>query len=193
MRAEVRNMARPPVAVGCGAAILAILGVVLAFVFFVVFLNGGSESSTVTLANADSYAPGSVTYNGDHRVYIVRMQKGEFIILADLDAANEASTTRKCRVQPIKTDDPQFLAMVKQYTPKMSTEAQSMPFLFREACNGAVYDITGLRLDSGGPNLARYASSIDPSGKLVVDLRSKHCSIRSSTSFFAPTACVAAG
>jgi hypothetical protein len=193
MRSEVRNMVRPPVALGCGTAVLAAAGVVLAFVFFVVFLNGGSASSTVTLAAADSYAPGTVTYNGDHRFYIVRLKEGQFIILADMDAANEASTTRKCRVQPLKPDDPKLLPMLNQYGPKMSPQAQSTTFLFREACNGAVYDITGVRLDGTGPNLARYASEIDPGGKLVVDLRSKHCSLRGSTNFFAPTACVSEG
>jgi hypothetical protein len=183
-------MLRPPVALGCAAAVVVVTLVVLAFVFFVVFLGGGTASDSVTLSDADAYAPGTVTYNGDHNFYIVRLKDTGFIILADMDAANRASTTRKCRVQPMKTDDPNLLKFLQQYATKMSPEAQATTFLFREECNGAVYDITGVRLDAEGPNLARYSSSIDSGGKLVVDLQSQHCTQRQGTNLFAATSCV---
>jgi len=191
-QADVRNMIRPPVALGCGAAVLTAAAVILVFVFFVVFLNGGSASSTVTLSDAATYAPGTVTYNGDHNFYIVRLKGTGFIVLADMDAANQASTTRKCRVQPLKSDDPKLLPLLQQYSTRMSPDAQATTFLFQEGCNGAVYDITGVRLDAPGPNLARYSSNVNASGRLVVDLRSEHCSEHVDTNFFAPTACVGA-
>jgi len=182
-------MFRPPVALGCAAAVVVCALVVLAFVFFVVFLGGGTSSDVVTLNSADSYAPGTVTYSGDHNIYVVRLASVGFIILADMDEANRESTTRKCRVQPLKPDDENLLPLTQKYASQMSPDAQSTTFLFQEACNGAVYDITGVRLDAPGPNLARYSSTVSSGGKLEVDMRSRRCTQREGDDPFAPITC----
>lgn len=183
-------MIRPPVGLGCGAAVAMVVLAIVAVGFFVVFLGGGTSSDVITLAPAATYAPGTVTYDGEHNIYVARLAKAGFVILGDMDRANRESTTRKCRVQPMSSDDKELVPLTQQYSARMSPEAQSTTFLFKEACNGAIYDITGVRLDADGPNLPRYSSTVDASGKLEVDLKSRRCTQwEGADNPFAPIEC----
>jgi hypothetical protein len=142
---------RPPVLLGCVTALAA-----LVFLFgigscLVVYWESGADTGKVRLELAEAYGPGTVQFVGTHNLYIARLPGGAFLALADLD----------------------------RYRGRLSTEARGSTLIFREDCNGALYDFTGIRLDADGPNLDRYPTSIDTDGYLVVDTSRRTCTVRS--------------
>ena len=63
----------------------------------------------------------------------------------------------------------------------MSAQAAGSTLVFREDCNKAIYDVTGMRLDSEAANLDRYFVAIDEEGRLTVDVSKRRCTARSGT------------
>ncbi|MEO9255234.1 MAG: hypothetical protein ABI305_06830 [Tepidiformaceae bacterium] len=179
----------PPVALGCTFAVLAVGIVVLIMVFGIVFLNSGAKGGTVELNAPAAYAAGSLEYESSENFYLVRLRSGTFLALSDLDAANRANAAKRCRVAPISTADPELPALLKQYAGGMSADAAGSSVLFRETCNGAIYDLTGARLDSAGPNLERLSIDTNRAGKLVVNVTKRTCTEHEGTNLFAPVKC----
>lgn len=180
--------ARPPVALGCTAAVAVVAILVVVVVAGVGFLESGTEGGLVPLRQAASYGRGTVTFAGEHNLYVVRLENGDFLALADLDAANRANPGRRCRVAPIPTDDPALRGLLAQYGPRMSPGAAGSTLLFRETCNSALYDFTGVRLDQDGRNLDRYQTDIRD-GKLAVNLGTRTCSTREGQALATPVPC----
>ncbi len=181
------GMARQPVALGCFlmaalAAVIVGLGIVL-----VAWLNSGS--TTVALDDARAYAVGSVEFVPARNVFVVRLTETEYLVLDDLDAANRANQGRRCRVQPLAAADPARAALVTQYASRMNPKAAGSTFVFVEACNNAVYDVTGLRLDRDGPNLDRHPVDIDSEGRLTVNIARRTCTQRLAGNLAAPREC----
>jgi hypothetical protein len=177
------------VALGCTAA----AGIVILLVVFVVFagiyLDSGSDSGRLVLDDAEAYAPGSVEFISQRNFYLVRLGDGSYLALADLDAANRASQQRRCRVAPVPGDDAQLPALLEAYALRVSPAAAGSTLLFRESCNMAVYDVTGVRMDAEGPNLDRYPVDIRSDGKLTVDVSQRRCTRRAGSDPFGPIAC----
>jgi len=174
---------------GCAALVGAVLLVVLIVAFGLIFLNSGADHGTVVLNDASDYAPGSEQYISAHNFFIVRLSDGSFVALADLDAANRASSAHQCRVAPVLPGDPSLPGLISTLGTRMSPLAAGSTLVFREDCFNAVYDITGARLDKDAPNLDRFATSIDSSGRLNVDLAKRSCSERSGTDLAVPMSC----
>lgn len=174
---------------GCAALVAAVLLVVLVVTFSLIFLNSGADHGTVVLNDASDYAPGSEQYVSTHNFFIVRLGDGTFVALADLDAANRANAAHQCRVAPVLPSDPTLAGLLSTLGPRMSPAAAGSTLVFREGCNNAVYDITGTRLDSDAPNLDRFATSIDSSGRLNVNLAKRSCSERSGVQLALPRSC----
>lgn len=147
-------------------------------VFGVVFLAPGDEATHLVLDDARAYAPGSVEFVGGHNLFVVRLGQSEFYALSDLDAPNRVAPGRRCRVQVVPADDPALPGMLARWQPRMSSSAAGSTLLLREACNNAVYDVTGVRLDADGRNLDRYPVEINGDGHLSVNLARRHCSER---------------
>ncbi len=169
---------RPPVFLGCFTAIA-----LLVFLFgvgscLVVYWESGADTGELRLEPAAAYAPGTVQYIGQRNLYVARLLDGTFLALADLDAANRANPARRCRVYPVAASDPALPALLERYRSRMSPPARGCTLIFREDCNGALYDFTGIRLDADGPNLDRYATTVDPTGRLVVDVSERTCTAR---------------
>jgi hypothetical protein len=181
--------ARPPVLLGCVAAVAFVVVVFGFFAFLIVFLESGAATGKVQLEDAEAYAPGSVEFIGEENLFLVRLGDGEYLALADLDAANRARPERRCRVAPMQRTDARLPAILERYSSRMSADAAGSTLVFREECGGAMYDVTGLRLDTDGPNLDRYPVSIDSAGRVVVDTAKRHCSQREQLKPFAPTGC----
>ena len=179
---------RPPVFLGCTAALLAVFAVVVAAVFFVGFLQSGADTGKRTLNAAVAYAPGTIQYVSQQNLYVARTPDGQLLALSDLDAANRAAQVR-CRVGEIAPNDPTLPQLLKEYGARMSPQALDSTVLLQESCHNAIYDYTGLRLDSNGPNLERYAVSIDAQGKLVVDVSKRTCTQREGQNDFAVIPC----
>jgi hypothetical protein len=180
---------RPPVALGCTFAVMAVVVVVAVIVFAIKFLDSGANGGTVTLNVPAAYAKGSLEYEPAENFYLVRLRDGNFLALSDLDAANRANQAKRCRVAPIATADPELPGLLQQYASRMSADAAGSTVLFRESCNGAVYDLTGARLDSQAPNLERLSIDTDGGGKLVVNVTKRTCTEREGTNLFAPLKC----
>lgn len=179
---------RPPVALGCTAmaAFVAVLGV---FLFAAIgFLESGSDGGWTRLEEAASYGPGTVEFVGEHNIFAVRLGDGEFLALSDLDAANRASPGRHCRVAPVPTNDPALPGLVDEYRARMSPDASGSTLIFRESCNNALYDFTGVRLDQDGRNLDRYTTSVRD-GDLAVSLGKRQCTARQGSTLAAPVPC----
>lgn len=166
--------------------ILFIIGI--GIVFFIAFMESGADTGKEVLQPASAYPPGTVQYESKHNYYVVRTADGAFLALSDLDAANRASA-RKCRVAQVDLQDPALPGLLQQYASKMSPQAVGSTLLFRENCNSAVYDFTGLRLDGPGPNLDRYPVSVNNEGRLTVDVTRRTCTEREGAQPFAPIAC----
>lgn len=180
---------RPPVFLGCFTALA-----VLVFLFgigscLVVYWESGADTGDIRLELAEAYAPGTVQYVGQRNLYVARLLDGSFLALADLDAANRANPARRCRVHPVPPGDPALPGLVDRYKERMSGAAPGSTLLFREDCNGALYDFTGVRLDADGPNLDRYPTSIDPSGYLIVNVSERQCSSREGPRTAVPREC----
>jgi hypothetical protein len=180
---------RPPVMLGCTAVVAGVALIVVVVVFAIAFLDSGADSGEVTLQDARAYPPGSFEYIGQHNFYIVRLPDNTLVALSDLDAANRASTQRRCRVAEIGLSDPQLPALLQRLGARMSPQARGSTLLLSEDCNHAVYDQAGLRLDADGPNLDRYATKLDSQGRVVVSLTKRTCSERSEETLFAPATC----
>lgn len=181
--------ARPPVALGCFSAVAAAVLAAFVLVLLVVYLESGANTGDVALEPAGAYAPGSVEFVRGHNVYLVRLPGGEFIALSNLDAANRATPGRQCRVAPIAAGAPDLAALVLRYRHEFSPAARGSEFLFREDCNGAVYDVAGLRLDAFDYNLERHPTTIDDTGRVVIDVSERICTVRTQSDAFAPVEC----
>ena len=188
--AEIRPPTqRPPVALGCTAAagVLGLLAVLA--VFALRYLDSGSADGSVALDIAESYGKPSVTRSGENSLWLVRTDKGDFFAIADMDAANRAATGRKCKVNPIGAADPNLAELLTRYRGSLSGPVANVGLLFREDCNGAVYDAAGVRQDGPGPNLDRFATSVDGQGRLMVKMAKRTCSAREGTNASAKTKC----
>jgi hypothetical protein len=181
--------ARPPVLLGCVSALAFVVAVFGFFAFLIVFLESGADTGKVRLEDAEAYAPGSVEFIGEENLFLVRLADGEYLALADLDAANRARPERRCRVAPMQVTDARLPAILQRYGARMSADAAGSTLIFREECAGALYDVTGLRLDSDGRNLDRYPVTVDSTGHLVVDTAKRQCSQREQLNPFAPAGC----
>ncbi|MEX0783633.1 MAG: hypothetical protein WD557_13395 [Dehalococcoidia bacterium] len=170
---------RPPVLLGCAALVAVVVAVILGGVCAAVFLESGADSGKVQLEDADAYAPGSITYNGEFNFFVVRSREGEFFALDDLDAANRANQGRRCRALALSPRDPDREQLVTRYQAAMSPQGRSLGIILRENCNGAVYDGLGVRLDTPGErNLDRFAVREASNGRLEVSTGERLCSHR---------------
>ena len=179
-----------PVVLGCVGAAAALLLLVALAIFFVVFLESGADDGQLELQHEAAYDEGSVSFVGERNIYLVRLDGDDFYALHDLDAANRSNAQRRCRVTPIPTNDPGLPALLDQHRAAMSPQARGSTLLFRESCNNAVYDVTGLRLDDpSAPNLDRYPVAIRSNGRVVIDLTERICTRRTPTGPFTPVPC----
>ncbi len=181
--------ARPPVFLGCFFAVAALAVVVLGGLFFIKFLESGANTGKVRLDVPDAYALGSIEFNGQHNFYLVRLPDATFLALSDLDAANRANQARRCRVGLTDFTDASLGTPPDTLAKRMTTAATGTRAVFRETCNGAIYDIAGALLTGDGPNLDRYAVSIGADGHLRIDTSTRTCSARAGTVDFAPGRC----
>ncbi len=170
-----RGPGRPPILLGCSAAafIVLLLGGFAVVTFL--FLDSGADSGILKLNVPAAYAVGSVEFIGEHNVYLVKLRDGSFLALSDLDAANRATPQRRCRVSQINTADPVLPGLLDKYGPGFSKNASGAALLFREICNGALYDLTGLRVDRDGPPLDRFPVATSADGHLTVDVSRRQC------------------
>lgn len=181
--------ARPPVLLGCVSAVAFVVAVFGFFAFLIVFLESGADTGKVRLEDAEAYARGSVEFVGEENLFLVRLEDGEYLALADLDAPNRARPERRCRVAPMQLTDARLPGILEHYGTAMSADAVGSTFVFREECDGAMYDVTGLRLDAEGRNLDRYPVSVDSTGHVVVDTAKRQCSQREQLTLFAAVGC----
>jgi hypothetical protein len=180
---------RPPVALGCIAAVAAVAAIILFGALFLVFLDSGADDGKVVLSDPRAYGLGTIQYNSDHNFYLIRLSDGDFLALSDLDAANRANQQRRCRAAPLGASDPALAAVIQQYATKVSPAAAGSTVFFRESCNLAVYDLTGQRLDGDGPNLDRLRVGANAQGMLTVDVTQRSCTERDGAELFAPIPC----
>ncbi|GAB4337306.1 MAG: hypothetical protein Kow0010_25450 [Dehalococcoidia bacterium] len=176
-------------ALGCFSAVAAVVLTAFAMLLLIVYLESGADTGKVTLEPAAAYAPGSVEFVRGHSIYLVRLPDGEFLALSNLDAANRATPGRQCRVAPIPAGAPELADLVLRYRSEFSPAARGSELVFREDCNGAIYDITGLRLDARDYNLERHPVSVDDRGRVVVDLSERICTAHTEATRFAPVDC----
>ena len=180
---------RRPIAMGCALAAMVVAGLVVFVVFATLFFESGAETGKIRLEVAESYALGSIEFVAPRNFYLVRISPREFIALSDLDAANRANPQRRCRVSPIPRDDPGLTALLERFAAATNPAASGSTLIFRETCNGALYDVTGLRLNGPGSNLDRYPVAIDSAGRVTVDVSKRRCSERVEQELFAEIDC----
>jgi len=180
---------RPPVALGCTAAAAAVGLVVIAVVLAVAFLDSGADNGEAVLEPAETYARGSVTRVADRGIYLVRLLDGSFLALGDLDAANRATAGTRCRVAPIASDAPELPGLLARYQSAFAPQAAGASLIFREECNGALYDATGVRLGAAAPNLDRFPVVVNGQGRVAVNLARRECTQRVETNQYANVAC----
>lgn len=181
---------RPPVFLGCAAALGFLVVAVAGAAFAIAFLESGADTGRVELEQAEAYAPNSVSFVSSRNLYVVRARDGTFFALSDLDAANRANPGRQCRVSAVNRNDPDFEKLLSQYASQFSERAAGMDVLFREGCNNALYDATGLRLNSEDePNLDRYPVTVSSRGLVEVNLAVRQCTQRASGELFAAIDC----
>jgi hypothetical protein len=181
---------RPPVLLGCGALLGILVLLVSGGVCAAVFLESGADSGMIQLQDAGAYAPGSVEFVSEFNLFIVRDLDGNYHALDDLDAANRASQSRRCRVQAIPAAHPDFARLRVDYNAALSPPGRRLSFLFREDCNGALYDGAGVRLNASGErNLDRFAVSEASNGRLEVSTGERICTQTQGPEFFAPLDC----
>jgi len=181
--------ARPPVLLGCVAAAAVVVLAIGMLAFLIVFLESGADTGRVKLEHVETYPRGTVHFIGEENLYLVRLMDGSLLALDDLDAANRARPERRCRVAILAGTDPRLPGIVEEFGTRMSPAAKGSTLVFREDCDGAVYDFTGLRLDAEGRNLDRYPVSIDATGAVVVDTSKRECSQREGAELFAKSSC----
>ncbi len=186
---ESAQTSRPPVLLGCLSAV-AVAVLAFGFVaFLIVFLESGADTGKVRLEHAETYQRGTVQFIGAENLYLVRLMDGSFVALDDLDAANRARPERRCRVAILPASDERLPGIIGEYGAGMSPAAKGSALVFREDCGGAIYDVTGLRLDAGERNLDRYPVTIDAAGNVVVDTARRECSQRDGAELFAEASC----
>ena len=189
MATDTPQSIRPPVALGCTFAVATIVIGGLIVLAAIAFLESGANSGRLVLDPAEAYGRGSVEFVSQRNFFVVRLADGSFLALSDLDAANRANPQRRCRVAPLAATDSQLPQLLATFSSRMSPGAAGATFLFREDCNKAVYDVTGLRLDVDGVNLDRYAVTTDAQGRVTVDISERSCSRREGSQQFLPEAC----
>jgi hypothetical protein len=178
-----------PVAMGCALAAMTIVCLVGAIVFAVIFFDSGATSGKVQMEAAEAYAVGSIEFFGARNFYLVRISSREFIALSDLDAANRLNPQRRCRVSPLPRDDPALPRALERFENATNPAARGSTIVFGEGCNGALYDVTGLRLSGEGQNLDRYPVAFNSTGHLTVDVSKRICSERVGAELFAEIEC----
>ncbi len=178
-----------PVAFGCTMAAFAVGILVLFVILAAAFLESGADTGETVLEVPEAYARGSFELNPRRGFYFVRLIDGEFLALNSLDAANRAAEGQRCRVAPLPSGDPALPDLLKRYAARLNPQAAGTTVLFREDCNGAVYDVTGLRLDAEGPNLDRHPVTVRADGRLSVDVSKRLCTRREGSELFAPLEC----
>ena len=180
---------RPPVLLGCTAVVATLIFLVGVGACAILFLESGADSGTFQLETAEGYAPGSVEFLGERNLFVVRTLDGAYFVLLDLDAANRVNQGTRCRVQPIPRSDPELVAIQSRYQSQFSPEAAGLAIVFRESCNGAVYDATGVRLDAeDARNLDRYRVEVATNGRLEVQA-ARRCTRRTATDLFVEVRC----
>ncbi len=181
---------RPPVLLGCGALLGFLVVLVIGGVCAAEFLESGADSGVLELKDAGAYALGSVEFVPDANFFIVRDRNGGFHALDNLDPDNRANPARRCRVQVIVSAQPEFAEIRAGFDAAFSPTGRALPFLFREDCNGALYDGTGLRLDAPGErNLDAFAVTEARNGRLQVSTGERICSRRDGDELFARVDC----
>ena len=180
---------RPPVLLGCLALVATLILLVGGAACAIVFLESGADSGTFQLDPAEAYAPGSVEFVGERNLFVVRTPDGEYFALLDLDAANRANQGTRCRVQLVPRSDPELVAIQSRHQSQFSSQAAGLAIVFREDCNGALYDATGVRLDNeDARNLDRYRVDVAANGRLEVRA-ARRCTRRSGTDLFLDVRC----
>lgn len=180
---------RPPVLLGC-VSVAAFVGIVVLLAVAVIgFLESGANSGRLVLAPAESYSNGAVEFVAERNFFLMRLGDGSFVALSDLDAANRANPQRRCRVAPIPRSDPTLPQLLAGYAGRMSAKAAGATLLFREDCNSAVYDVTGVRLDGDAANLERFPVEIDSMGRVTVDVSKRICTKREGGNALGVTVC----
>ena len=179
---------RPSMLVGCLLFAVLVSGMALLGGFCVVFLESGTDSKAV-LEVPEAYEPGSVTFVPEENVYLVRLEEGQFLALSDLDAFNRARPGQRCRVQPIGRADPVLAELLEEHGHEFSPAARGSNFLFRDPCAGTLYDLTGVRVGSPGPNLDRHEVGIDDQDRITIDVATRQCTQREEDDFFAEIEC----
>ncbi len=187
--AEEYTSPRPPVALGCAFMMMALVALFIVGACVTVYLDSGANTGEMVLDDARAYGVGSYQYVGERNYFVVRLPDSSFVALSDLDAANRATPERRCRVQAVPPDDPANEAIVDAYGRRISSQAGGWTLVFRETCNGAIYDAAGIRIDRDGRNLDRFPSSINPDGMLVVDVSVRECSSREGGNLFRASDC----
>ena len=180
---------RPPVALGCAFMVTVVVVLFIIGACVTTYLDSGANTGEMVLNDARAYADGSFTYVGERNYFVVRLPDSSFVALSDLDAANRATPERRCRVQAVPPEDPGNGALIEAYGRRISSQAGGWALVFRETCNGAVYDAAGIRIDRDGRNLDRFPASVDPDGKLVVDVSERECSERDGSSLARSVTC----
>lgn len=180
---------RPPVFLGCFFAAAALVIVVLGAVFFIQFLESGANDGNIRLDVPEAYAPGSVEFNGEHNFFLVRLPDATFLALSDLDAANRANQARRCRVSLANLTDPSLGTPADALSRRTTAGAAGASVVFRETCNGAIYDVAGARLNGDGPNLDRLTVTVGKDGHLRIDTSARTCTRRTPADDFATIAC----
>lgn len=166
---------------------MVVLGGIAAFA--VIFLESGADTGNVRLDIPEAYAPGAAEYIGASNFYLVRLRDGSFLALSDLDAANHANQSHRCRVQLTPINAASLGVPVERLRGQASPQAAGANVVLTESCNGAIYDITGLRLDSPGRNLDLHPVSIGKDGHVMVNVRTRECSERTADSTVAMVDC----
>lgn len=180
---------RPPVALGCTFAVAAIVAVVAFIGFAIVFLESGADRGEITLLPAASYPEGHLEYLRAEHVHFIRMPSGDFLALSDLDAANRAASGTRCRAHQVPFEDPALREIVDTYRSRFSPAAAGYAVVFRETCNGALYDLAGVRLNGDGPNLDQLEVTTDANGRVVIDTRERTCTERVAAEIARPVEC----
>ncbi|MEO8539271.1 MAG: hypothetical protein ABI577_05980 [bacterium] len=183
------NAVRPPVFLGCFLAAAAMVVLILFGLFAITFLESGANDGKVRLDVSEAYAEGSIEFVGAENFFIVRLRDGTFVALADLDQANRANQAQRCRVNLADISDPSLGVSALALSAAMTADARGASTILRETCNGAIYDISGARLNGDGANLDRYPISLADDGHLLVDKSARQCSTRSGATVSAYRTC----
>jgi hypothetical protein len=179
---------RPPVALGCtllagGAALVAAFAVVL-----VIFLDSGAEGSRLILREAEAYRPGSVEFVTGRDLYLVRMGDGTFYALSNLSPPVPGEQ-RPCRVQPASSTTPAIAGALEAAGVQASPASAGSTFFFIDECRGTLFDVTGVRMETTGRNLARYPTAVGSDGRLAVQLDRRTCTLREPGRLDVPVDC----